>query len=79
MDVKEAWFISAKQGRADDVKELIGKIDINLGDSLGNTALHYAAHAGHLQVVTLLVSSKANVNAKNKQGETPIHKVKFFF
>ncbi|WP_243517487.1 MULTISPECIES: ankyrin repeat domain-containing protein [unclassified Candidatus Cardinium] len=36
-----------------------------------NTALHLAA-AGHLDVVKKLVEAKADVNAKNKQEETPL-------
>lgn len=36
--VEDSWFISAKQGRDDDIAELISKIkDVNAKDALGNT------------------------------------------
>ncbi len=72
----DAWFASAKGGRDDEIKGLVGSIkDVNITDSLGNTALHYAAAGNHTTVVQELLKLKVNVNAKNKQGETPAHKV----
>jgi len=36
------------------------------------TPLHYAAQRGHLSVVEYLVNQKADINAKDIQGETPL-------
>jgi len=36
------------------------------------TPFHYAADNGHLSVVKYLVQQEADINAKNKQGETPL-------
>ena len=36
------------------------------------TPLHYAAREGHLSVVEYLVNQKADINAKNYHGETPL-------
>ena len=62
-----------------DLDDLLGgdyKVDIEKKDSLGNTALHYAAGADHTKCVKILLEKgKANAEAKNKQGETPLHKV----
>lgn len=73
--IQDSWWSSAKQGRDDDLKELMPQIkDVNLQDHLGNTALHYSAAADHLQCVKILVFGKANINAMNHLGETPLHK-----
>ena len=41
-------------------------------DSLGNTALHFAAEWKKDEAVTKLLDAGANINAKNQNGETPI-------
>lgn len=74
--VDDAWFMSAKQGRDDDLSELVKKVkDVNMKDTSGNTALHYSAHANHAACVKILIAAKADVNAKNRVDETPLHKV----
>ena len=40
-------------------------------DDVGNTPLHYAA-CGYMAVVELLLANQAEVNAKNKEGATPL-------
>ena len=37
------------------------------------TALHLAAEEGHILVAEILLSYKAYVNAKSKEGLTPLH------
>ncbi|KAM9953254.1 hypothetical protein ACTFIR_008317 [Dictyostelium discoideum] len=73
---EDAWFSNNKSGYLDDVKQLIQskKVQIDLSDHLGNTALHYASNAGHTEVVEALVNAGANINIKNKHGDTPLHK-----
>jgi len=39
---------------------------------LKNTPLHYAAANGHQGVVEYLVNQKVDINAKNKDGNTPL-------
>jgi ankyrin repeat protein len=39
----------------------------------GNSALHEAAWRGYSQTVTILTQQKANVNAVNRAGFTPLH------
>lgn len=48
-------------------------IDINLKDSSGNTALHYAVYKRSLNVTKFLLDNKADPNIQNKSGETPLH------
>eukprot|EP01121_Diplochlamys_sp_Union-15-3_P022080 TRINITY_DN9295_c0_g1_i1.p1 TRINITY_DN9295_c0_g1~~TRINITY_DN9295_c0_g1_i1.p1 ORF type:complete len:159 (-),score=38.22 TRINITY_DN9295_c0_g1_i1:31-507(-) len=78
-DAKTALFLAAKAGHEEDIRELLKlQLDLNSRDELGNTALHYAAGAGHVLVVQHLTKSgKVNVNAQNNVGDTPLHKVAF--
>ena len=47
--------------------------DINLADSVGRTALHFACRGGNTEVVKILVThSDINVDAKTCGGETPL-------
>jgi len=38
-----------------------------------NTPLHYAAINGDIEIVEMLLSRHANINAENKYGNTPLH------
>jgi ankyrin repeat protein len=42
-------------------------------DVNGTTALHGATFAGHKEMAGLLLVNKAEVNAKNSKGHTPLH------
>ena len=46
--------------------------DINALDLAGNTALHGAVSMGYDEVVRLLVEKGAQLNIKNKRGQTPL-------
>lgn len=46
------------------------KIDVDLTDCEGDTALHDAARFGHMEVVTALLKAGANRDIVNKKGET---------
>ncbi|KAM5356900.1 hypothetical protein ACJ41O_003546 [Fusarium nematophilum] len=41
-------------------------------DSMGQTPLHRAAAAGHFSVVQLLIDHRADVNAQDSKGDTPL-------
>ncbi|EKF33205.1 hypothetical protein MOQ_002932 [Trypanosoma cruzi marinkellei] len=47
--------------------------DINVRDSWGNAALHWAAALGNLTAVTHLLLAQADVNVVNMNGATPLH------
>ena len=46
--------------------------DVNAVDEDGNTALHFVVDKGFPGVVAFLTESGANVNAKNRRGQTPL-------
>ena len=46
--------------------------DANVANQAGDTALHAAAQSGFDTIVQYLVDHGAHVNAKNKQGRTPL-------
>ena len=45
--------------------ELDKGVDVNVKDMLGFTPLHLAAWHGHKEIVDLLITNGADVNAKN--------------
>jgi ankyrin repeat protein len=51
--------------------------NIDYQDELGNTALHYAAYYEKDDIVLYLLENKANVNARNINGLTPLHSTCF--
>jgi ankyrin repeat protein len=46
--------------------------DVNAVNDAGDTALHYAAFHGFKSVILFLVDKGANVNARNKRGQSPL-------
>lgn len=67
----------ARRGNLEGVLSLISKgVDLNSRGGLENTPLHWAAGAGHRDVVRALLRSGDNrnmVNALNERQETPLH------
>ncbi|XP_015915179.1 KN motif and ankyrin repeat domain-containing protein 2 [Parasteatoda tepidariorum] len=83
--IQTEWFRIANQKNADplliedyldmfeDFSRLLLERVVNLSDSNGNTALHYAVSYGNFDVVSILIDSKVcDVNKKNKAGYTSI-------
>jgi ankyrin repeat protein len=62
-------------GNIEGVKQhLAAGTDVNLiSDGIEKTALHSAVQVGHKEITELLIDNGANVNAKNRIGETPLH------
>ena len=47
-------------------------LDINSTDNLLGTALHWAAFSGSEITISYLLAWKANIHARNIEGETPL-------
>ena len=45
---------------------------LSFNHRIANTAIHLGARNGHKDVVKLLLDFNADVNAKNKNGMTPL-------
>jgi len=57
----------------------VGGADVNAKDDWdGSTPLHAAADEGHTDVVRLLISKGAEINAQNDEGATALHKALFW-
>ncbi|KAE9267956.1 hypothetical protein PF001_g29861, partial [Phytophthora fragariae] len=68
--------IAAKYGARKVLDVLKGssvREEVNTVDSLGNTALHYAADCAQLDVARELLGLGANVNVANLRMATPLH------
>ena len=58
----------------DAIKELLDKgADINTANRQGLSALHLAARHGQNQLAQLLIERHTNLNARDNEGQTPLH------
>lgn len=75
-DGQSALMKAVQGGKKNAVEALIAKgADVNLQDAEGNTPLHHLAKNLNNkieEVLTTLVAAKANLEAKNNAGETPL-------
>ena len=54
------------------IRALIGDSNVNAAQVDGMTALHWAAHHDDLATAKALLAAKADANAKNRYGVTPL-------
>ena len=66
---------AATKGNIEAVKQhLDAGADVELKCvNCGGTVLRHAVSGGHIEIVELLVSKDADVNAKTEEGESPLH------
>jgi len=61
------------QAAAATAEHLLGAgADVNAADENGNTALHRAVTSGFNEIVKMLAARGANLEARNRQGQTPL-------
>ncbi|HEY3177407.1 MAG TPA: ankyrin repeat domain-containing protein [Casimicrobiaceae bacterium] len=71
--VYEDLIVAVANDRADEVKRLILRgMDPNSVDPNGDPLLFTAARNGYRATIDVLIAAKANVNAKNRVGDTPL-------
>jgi ankyrin repeat protein len=73
-----AALARAAAGRVNAVVEtlLAAGADVGARDGQGQTALHHAAAAGHLEILRAVLRAgrdRARVNGRNRAGERPLH------
>lgn len=66
---------AAKRGNLNFLNECLqNKVSVNGLDKSGSTALHWAAHGGHIDcVMQLMQLPNCQLNVQNKLGDTPLH------
>ena len=68
-------YYAARYGHTEEVVRLLGEgADPNWQDVSGWTALHWACIYNRHQILTVLINSKANINIKDSDKDTPLHK-----
>ena len=66
-------MIAARIGFVDGVSLLVKeKLQLDLQDNSGKTALHHAVYSKYLESVKILLRKKALIDIRNKYGETPL-------
>lgn len=65
-------MMAAFNGRDEIVSLLLGRCDVNSLDLGGNSALHWAAFAGHLRCAQMLIQNRARIDEYNNFGWTPL-------
>ena len=82
LDIKEdenhchyKFISAASKGDLETITNLIENkdIDVNITDYDERSALHLASAEGHLNVVKFLMDNEADINAKDRWGNTPYH------
>ena len=68
-------FKAIEKGDVETVKKLISKgVSLNVhGGSLNVTPLHYAASTNNIKLAELLVTNKADIDARDEDNQTPLH------
>ncbi len=67
-------MVAASRGDYSAAARLVTERDVNVRDQFGNTALLYAAGAGHAEVVRLLLKAGADPSAKSRAGATALER-----
>ncbi len=74
MNTLESFILLAPKTEESGASTILSLPDINIRrtDAAGKTLLHYAAAAENELIIRLLLAAGADVNAPDKQGNTPI-------
>ena len=80
-DAKRATCLTlaASFGHTDTVRYLVclPEVDLNHQGTKSFTALHFAVHKAHADVVQVLIDAGVDIEAKNDKGHSPLHMASF--
>ncbi len=75
-DKRETMLMMAARVRGFEMFKLMfdqnPNIDLEMRDSAGNSVLCHAADAGHVEVMSFLLSAKASIDVRNNEGQSPL-------
>ncbi len=78
-ELNDKLIAAAKNGDIKNVRELLANgADVDAKDKDGETALHWAACSGKVDIATFLIEKGADVDAKSNYGKTALHWAAFF-
>ena len=78
-ELNNKFIAAAKNGDIKNVRELLANgADVDAKDKDGETALHWAACSGKVDIATFLIENGADVDAKSNYGKTALHWAAFF-
>jgi len=80
LDFERGIWLAAKDADLEKLRSICGRRgqqDVNAPDSYGYTALHYAARAGHVEVVEELLALGADGTRVTKGGATAAHRASY--
>ena len=68
-------FKAIEKGDVETVEKLISKgVSLNVhGGSLNVTPLHYSASTNNAKLAELLITNKADIDARDEDNQTPLH------
>ena len=70
----EKLFHYTQENAVEKIQRLLSEgVPVRSSNSSGQTTLHIAVLWGNHQAAAVLIDAKADVNAKNKTGGTPLH------
>lgn len=72
--LKNNFIKLCSEGKIEDIKNLIDKVDVNCADYDKRTPLHLASAEGRLDVVKLLLDKGAKIT-KDRWGNTPLSEI----
>lgn len=69
-------MMACSRKEADEIVTLLlrKEADPNMKNNAGQTALHFAASKGNLEVAKALIAHKATARVKDKRGQLPLHR-----
>ena len=78
-ELNDRLIDAAKNEDIKNVRELLANgADVDAKDKNGETALHWAACDGRVDVAKILIEKGADVDAKDNHGWTALHEAAFF-